>query len=73
MKYEYVVLKNVETGEVEVLGRFHNGVGEMFSAGKWETAWELGNLMFDGLLDDISEVDAQHLKAQMSVSQLQPV
>lgn len=71
MKYEYVVLKNEQTGEIEVLGRFHNGIGEMFSAGKWETTWELNSLMFDGLLEDISEVDAQNLKAKMSVSQLQ--
>lgn len=71
MKYAYVVMKDEKTNQVEVLGRFRNGVGEVFLNGNWETAWQLNSLMFDGLLEDVSEAEALEITAKQLTPELQ--
>jgi hypothetical protein len=62
---EYVILRNEETGEIEKLGRFlKNGLGEQFCDDHWESDSSLYSLMFDGLLEDISEIEAEKIIAQ---------
>lgn len=57
---EYVILRNEKTGKVEKIGRFsENGLAEQFCDGQWESDSSLYSLMFDGLLEDISEIEAE--------------
>ena len=59
---EYVVLRDEETGKVEKIGRFlENGLAEQFCDNHWESDSSLYSLMFDGLLEDISEAEAERL------------
>ena len=61
---EYVVLRDEETGEVEKIGRFSaNGLAEQFCDEHWETDSSLYSLMFDGLLENISETEAEKIIA----------
>lgn len=59
---EYVVLKNEVTGEVEKIGRFRDdGIAESLRFGEWLRDRVLDSEMFDGLLEDISEAEAERL------------
>lgn len=64
---QYVILRDEETDEVEVIGRFRKyGIGEIFFNDKWESNSLLYSLQFDGLLEEISEKEAQRLIAERS-------
>ncbi len=63
---QYVVMKDEETGEVDVLGRFDKGIDEVLIDGKWESNGLLYSLQFDGLLEEISETEAKKLIAKQS-------
>ncbi len=59
---QYVVMKDEETNEIEVIGRFKEyGLGESFQNGSWEDDSLLIRLRFDGLLENISETQAMKL------------
>jgi len=59
---QYVVMKDEETNEIEVIGRFKkHGLGESFQNGKWEEDSLLIRLRLDGLLENISETQAMKL------------
>lgn len=59
---QYVVMKDEETNEIEVIGRFKKyGLGESFQKGNWEEDSLLIRLRLDGLLENISETQAMKL------------
>jgi len=59
---QYVVLKDEETDEVEIVGRFEKfGIGEVWQNGKWAADSVLVSNLFDGLLETISEAEAIEL------------
>ncbi len=61
---EYVILRDEETGEIEKLGRFREtGITERFHNGEWIRDRILYSEMFDGLLEDISEAEAEKIIA----------
>jgi hypothetical protein len=71
MQYQYVVMKDDETQEVELIGRFENGIPEILSDGKWESNGILYSFQMDGMLDEISETEALKIIAQREELQLQ--
>jgi hypothetical protein len=71
MKYQYVVMKDDKTQEVELIGRFNNGVDEILLDGKWESNGVLYSFQMDGMLDEISEAEALKIIAQREELQLQ--
>lgn len=69
---EYVVLRDEDTEEVEIVGRFLKyGIGEIWLDGKWQSDPTLYSSLFDGLLENITEVEAKKLIAEKTVPQLQ--
>lgn len=63
---DYFILRDEETGEIEKIGRFlENGLAEQFCAGHWESDASLYSLMFDGLLEEISETEAEKIIAEI--------
>lgn len=68
---QYVVLKDEESGEIEVIGRFKRGIGEVWQNGRWESAGMLQSLLIDGLLQEISETEAKILLRAQKQPQLQ--
>lgn len=61
---EYVVLRNEKTGEIVKLGRFkENGLTERFYCGEWIDDRILYSELFDGLLEEISEAEAEKIIA----------
>lgn len=62
---EYVILRNEETGKIEKIGRFtESGITEQFCGGHWEGDPSLYSMQFDGLLENISEAEAEKLIAR---------
>lgn len=69
---QYVILRDDETGEVEIVGRFLKyGVGEIWLDGKWQSDPTLYSNLFDGLLENITEAEAKKIIAEITVPQLQ--
>ncbi|MGI8641950.1 MAG: hypothetical protein ACR2MG_18630 [Pyrinomonadaceae bacterium] len=63
---DYFILKDEETGEIEKIGRYgDNGIAEKLQFGEWVRDRVLDRQMFDGLLEQISEVRAKEIIAQM--------
>jgi hypothetical protein len=63
---EFVVLRDEETGEIEKVGRFlESGIAEQFCDNHWESDSSLYSLQFDGLLEEISEVEAEKIISQI--------
>ena len=61
---EYVVLRDEETDEIEKLGRFgENWRQERFYQGEWVWDEVLDRELSDGLLEEISEAEAERLIA----------
>ncbi len=59
---EYVILRNEETGEIEKFGRFgENWLQERFYQGEWIWDEVLDRELLDGLLEKISEAEAERL------------
>ena len=61
---EYVVLRDEETGKIEKLGRFQNGLAEQFCKDHWESDASLYSLQFDGLLEKISGAEVEKIIAE---------
>ncbi len=62
---EYVILKDEETGKIEKIGRFlKNGIAEQFCDDHWESDASLYSLQFDGLLEEISKIEARKIIVQ---------
>ena len=61
---EYVILRDKETGEIEKLGRFgENWLQERFYRGEWVRDEVLDRELLDGLLEEISEIEARKIVA----------
>lgn len=68
MEYQYVISKDDETNEIELIGRFSNhNLAEIWWDGKWHQSNSLYGELLDGLLDEISEAEAMKV-----ISQRQP-
>jgi hypothetical protein len=60
----YVILKDEETGEIEKIGRFlETGITEKFHNGEWIRDRVLYRELLDGLLEKISEAEAENIIA----------
>ncbi len=63
---EYVVLRDEKTRRVIKLGRFRDdGIAESLRFGEWRRDRILDSEMFDGLLEDVSETEAEKIIAQI--------
>ena len=71
MSYQYVIAKDDETNKVEIIGRFQNGIDEMWFNGRWESNGFLHSLQRDGLLQRVSEAEAMKLIAELDSKQIQ--
>ncbi len=59
---DYFIMKNDETGEIEKIGRYGNdGIAESLRCGEWRRDRVLDSQMFDGLLEQISETEAEKI------------
>jgi hypothetical protein len=62
---DYFILRDEETGEIEKIGRYRdNGIAESLRFGKWVRDRILDNEMFDGLLEQVSEAEAEKIIAE---------
>lgn len=68
---QYVVVRDEITREIELIGRFENGLGEIFKDGKWQSNDVIYSLQMDGLLEDITKAQVMKLIAEKSSRQLQ--
>jgi hypothetical protein len=69
---QYVVMKNEETNQIELIGRFKSpGIEEISDTDKWSQTSQLHNDLLDGMLDYITEPEALSLIAERAVPQLQ--
>lgn len=63
---KYVVLKSEKTDKIVKVGRFTtDGITESFRNGKWTRDRILYSELLDGLLEEISESEAEKILAQM--------
>jgi hypothetical protein len=63
---EYVVLRDEKTRRVIKIGRFRDdGITESLRFGEWRRDRVLDSELFDGLLEDISEAEAEKIIAQI--------
>ncbi len=61
---DYFILRNEETGEIVKIGRYgDDGIAESLRFGEWVKDRVLDGEMFDGLLEQISETEAEKLIA----------
>lgn len=59
---DYFILRDEETGEIEKIGRYKdNGIAESLLFGEWIKDYVLDSEMFDGLLEKISEAEAERI------------
>lgn len=69
---KYVILRDQETDEIELIGRFKkHAVGEIWRDGGWKSDSTLYSDLFDGLLEEISEAEAEKLIAEKTQPRLQ--
>ena len=60
----YFILRDEETGKIEKIGRYReNGIAESLRFGEWRRDRILDSEMFDGLLEQVSEAEAEQLIA----------
>ena len=63
---DYLILRNEKTGKVIKIGRYGNdGIAESLHIGNWERDRVLDSEMLDGLLEQISETEAEQIITQM--------
>ena len=61
---DYFILRNQKTGEIIKIGRYgDDGIAKSLRFGEWVTDYVLDSEMFDGLLEEISEAEAERLIA----------
>lgn len=72
---KYFVNRDEDTGEIGLLARFSSdGLPEVWRDGVWiEQTSTLISMMNEGLLDEISAVEAQNYLAKKAVKELQLV
>ena len=72
---QYVVMKDEDTEEVYFVARFiGNGLSEIWNEGVWEDKSHiLISMLHDGLLENITEIEAQNYIAQLALKELQTV
>ncbi len=64
--FDYFVLRNQKNDEVIKIGRYgDDGIAESLRFGKWLEDPILDSEMFDGLLEEISEAEAEKIIAQI--------
>ena len=69
---QYVIMKDYETNEIDLIGRFKSkGIGEIWQNGEWIPYSNLISDLLDGLLENITEVEAKRLISQTKKPQLQ--
>ena len=68
---QYVVVRDEETNEIDLIGRFDQGLAEIYKDGKWQSSGIIYRLQMDGLLEDISEAEARKLISQKQTQELQ--
>lgn len=69
---QYVVMRDIETNEIDLVGRFkNNGIGEIWQNGKWVAYSNLVSDLLDGLLENITEAEAKELVTRQQNSELQ--
>ena len=71
MQISYVVRKDRETREVDVIARFVDGVPEVYRDGKWKVNGFIYSMQQDGKLEYVSEAEAKRLIAERNTRQLQ--
>ncbi len=71
MSYQYVAAKDEETQKIEIIGRFKNGIGEIFRNGRWEHDGFIYRLQMDAFLENITEAEALKLIEEQNSPQLQ--
>ncbi len=71
---KYVVNRDEETGEIYFVARFSkNSLPEVWQAGEWvEQTSALISMLHDGLLEDITQIEAQNYIAKLMLKELQP-
>ena len=63
---DYFILRDEETGEIEKIGRYgDDGIAESLRFGNWVEDYVLDSEMFDGLLEQISETEAEKIITQI--------
>lgn len=63
---DYFILRNKKTSEIIKIGRYgDNGIAESLRFGEWATDYVLDGEMFDGLLEQVSEAEAEKIIALM--------
>jgi hypothetical protein len=69
---QYVVMKDIETSEVDFVGRFKdNAIGEIWQDGKWVAYSNLVSDLLDGLLENITEAEAKKIISKQRKPDLQ--
>lgn len=59
---DYIILRNEKTGTVIKIGRYgDDGIAESLRFGNWVRDRALDGEMFDGLLEQISETEAEKI------------
>ena len=61
MAYQYVKVVDDETQRVLLVGRFQNGLPEIFKDGEWKPEGYMYSWQRDGLLDNVTEAEAMKL------------
>ncbi len=63
---DYFILRNQKTGEIIKIGRYgDDGIAESLRFGEWRRDRVLDSEMFDGLLEQVSEAEAEKIIALM--------
>lgn len=63
---DYFILRNQKSGEIIKIGRYgDDGIAESLRFGEWVTDYVLDGEMFDGLLEQVSETEAEKIIALM--------
>ncbi len=71
---QYILMKDEETSQIYFVGRFiRNGIGEIWEDGKWKDFAPLIGMLQDGLLENITEIEAKNHIAQLALKELQTV
>jgi hypothetical protein len=68
---QYVIGKDEETNEIELIGRFKGGLGEIWRDNEWISESGLYRDLHDGLLDYVTEAEALKLIEERQSRQLQ--
>ena len=71
MQFQYFVAKDEDTKRVVLIGRFVDGLPELFKNGKWKFDAFLTSIHQDGRLEYVTEAEAMKLIEANKSPQLQ--